>query len=123
MRTLSITFDLSLIDHHILIMTITGYCIVLLSLAILGFLFSRMHLLQDYMIRKRMNKNKPETREQEQPQGITGEENAAIAAALFLFFSEMHDEEKYVMTIRKVSKVYSPWNSKIYGILNSFKHW
>ena len=46
-----------------------------------------------------------------------------IYAALYLFFSELHDEEKYVMTIRKVSKTYSPWSSKIYGILNTMKHW
>jgi len=52
---------------------------------------------------------------------MTGEENAAIAAALYLFFSELHDEEKYVMTIRKVSKTYSPWSSKIYGIWNTMK--
>ena len=39
-------------------------------------------------------------------QKITGDENAAIAAALYLFFSELHDEEKYVMTIKKVSRNY-----------------
>ena len=123
MRALSITFDLRLIDHHILIMTITGYCIVLISLAVLGYIFSRLHLVQKYLAGRRMKNNKHEVKESTQKPVMTGEENAAIAAALFLFFSEMHDEEKYVMTIRKVSKTYSPWNSKIYGILNNLKHW
>jgi Na+-transporting methylmalonyl-CoA/oxaloacetate decarboxylase gamma subunit len=123
MKPLSITFDPGLIDHHILIMTITGYCIVLISLALLGYVFSRMHRAQDYLAGKRMKNSRQKVQESTQRPVMTGEENAAIAAALFLFFSEMHDEEKYVMTIRKVSKTYSPWNSKIYGILNNLKHW
>jgi glutaconyl-CoA/methylmalonyl-CoA decarboxylase subunit delta len=121
MRSLSITFDPGLIDHHILIMTITGYCIVLISLAVLGYIFSRMHRIQDFLAGRRMKTSKKEQLESNRKSIMTGEENAAIAAALFLFFSELHDEEKYVMTIRKVSKTYSPWNSKIYGILNNFK--
>jgi glutaconyl-CoA/methylmalonyl-CoA decarboxylase subunit delta len=47
---------------------------------------------------------------------ITGEVNAAISVALHLYFNEMHDEESNVMTIKKVSKRYSPWSSKIYGL-------
>ena len=54
---------------------------------------------------------------------MTGEENAAIAAALYLFFSELHDQEKYVMTIKKVSRTYSPWSSKFYNIWNNMKYW
>jgi hypothetical protein len=122
MKTLSVTFNPGLIDHHILIMTITGYCIVLISLAMLGYIFSRVHKLLDYLAGKRLKSGKPELLETNRKPVMTGEENAAIAAALFLFFSELHDEEKYVMTIKKVSKTYSPWNSKIYGILNHFKH-
>jgi len=54
---------------------------------------------------------------------INGDENAAICTALYLYFTELHDEEKYVMTVKKVSKTYSPWSSKIYGIFNTLKHW
>jgi hypothetical protein len=49
---------------------------------------------------------------------ITGEETAAISAAVFLFVEELHDEENTVLTIEKISKRYSPWSSKIYGITN-----
>jgi glutaconyl-CoA/methylmalonyl-CoA decarboxylase subunit delta len=122
MKIIAIAFNPSLVDHYAVIITIVGYSIVLLSLALMAYLFTRLHTIQNFLF-KRKNENAG-SRETEAPKvKITGEENAAIAAALFLFFSELHDEEKYVMTIRKVSKVYSPWNSKIYGIWNNIKYW
>jgi hypothetical protein len=47
---------------------------------------------------------------------ISGEVSAAISAAMYLYFSEMHDDEKTVLTIKKISKSYSPWSSKIYNV-------
>ncbi len=47
---------------------------------------------------------------------LSGEVNAAIAAAIYLYQSEMHDYENTVLTISKVSRTYSPWSSKIYGL-------
>ena len=122
MKTLTITFDLSLIDHHTLVITIAGYCIVLLSLAMMAYFFTRLHTFQDFLARRKPTSQGNAGPEQKSKAIMTGEENAAIAAALYLFFSELHDEEKYVMTIRKVSKTYSPWSSKIYGILNTMKN-
>lgn len=52
---------------------------------------------------------------------LSGEVNAAIAAAIYLYRSEMHDYENTVLTISKVSRVYSPWSSKIYGIRNTLR--
>ena len=123
MKTLNITFDLSLIDQYALVITVTGYVIVLLALSILAYLFTRLHTIQDFIARRARSKNEAGNAVDKPKVVMTGEENAAIAAALYLFFSELHDEEKYVMTIRKVSKTYSPWSSKIYGILNTMKHW
>ena len=123
MKMLAITFDLTLIDHYTLVIAIAGYCIVLLALAFMAYFFTRLHTLQDFLTKRRLAAQES-TNKQETPKIVmTGEENAAIAAALYLFFSELHDEEKYVMTIRKVSKTYSPWSSKIYGIWNTMKHW
>jgi glutaconyl-CoA/methylmalonyl-CoA decarboxylase subunit delta len=121
MKLTDITFDLSLIDHFTLVITIAGYCIVLLALSIMAYLFTRLHTLQDFLSRRKLARKGTAESEQKPKVVMTGEENAAIAAALYLFFSELHDEEKYVMTIRKVSKTYSPWSSKIYGILNTIK--
>ncbi len=47
---------------------------------------------------------------------VSGEVNAAIAMTLYLYSSELHDAENTVLTINKVSRVYSPWSSKIYGL-------
>ena len=117
-----ITFDLSLIDHSTLVITIAGYCIVLAALAFMAYFFTRLHTLQDFLTKRKLRKQGSNEPEPASKTVMTGEENAAIAAALYLFFSELHDEEKYVMTIRKVSKTYSPWSSKIYGILNTMKN-
>lgn len=47
---------------------------------------------------------------------MSGEVNAAIALALHLYQSELHDYENTVLTIQKVSRTYSPWSSKIYTL-------
>ena len=56
-----------------------------------------------------------------QEKNISGEETAAIAMALHLYLSELHDEESGILTIKKTSKTYSPWSSKIYGVSNQIK--
>ena len=53
-----------------------------------------------------------------EPQEISGEVNAAIALAIHLYISELHDHEEAVLTIKKVARTYSPWSSKIYGLRN-----
>jgi hypothetical protein len=50
--------------------------------------------------------------------GITGNESAAIAAAVSLILNEHHDLESGQITIKRVSKRYSPWSSKIYAMNN-----
>jgi sodium pump decarboxylase gamma subunit len=52
---------------------------------------------------------------------MSGEVNAAIAAAIHLYRSELHDYEDTVLTINKVSRTYSPWSSKIYGLRPAFR--
>lgn len=47
---------------------------------------------------------------------VSGEVNAAIAMTLYLYAAELHDAENTVLTINKVSRTYSPWSSKIYGL-------
>ena len=45
-----------------------------------------------------------------------GDVYAAIAMALSLYQTKMHDEENMVITLEKVARMYSPWSSKIYGL-------
>jgi Na+-transporting methylmalonyl-CoA/oxaloacetate decarboxylase gamma subunit len=54
----------------------------------------------------------------------TGELNAAIGLALYMYKSELQDMESINLTINKVSRNYSPWSSKIYGLRNiQNKNW
>lgn len=49
---------------------------------------------------------------------LIGEEIAAIAIALRRYEEDLHDIESHVLTINRVARAYSPWNSKIYGLNN-----
>lgn len=49
----------------------------------------------------------------------SGDDIAAIAMALHLYQSELHDTESLTLTINKISRTYSPWSSKIYGVMNT----
>ena len=51
---------------------------------------------------------------------VSGETNAAIAAAIHLYNEELHDEENTVLTINRISRTYSPWSSKIHGLNTYF---
>ncbi|MDD4820438.1 MAG: OadG family transporter subunit [Flavobacteriales bacterium] len=48
---------------------------------------------------------------------------AAIAAAIYQYMDEAHEDENAIITIDRAAKSYSPWSSKIYathkGIFNS----
>lgn len=47
---------------------------------------------------------------------VTEETAAAIALAIHMYKNEMHDQESFTITLKKVSKIYSPWSSKIYTL-------
>lgn len=51
---------------------------------------------------------------------LSDDQYAAVAAAIYLYQCELHDEENAVLTINKVAKVYSPWSSKLYN-MNQYK--
>ena len=113
----SVSFDLSKVDSFGLIVAGVGYLIVFSSLVLLFFVFNNLPRIINIKIRSRLRKEGKECAEKEDL-SIPGEVNAAISTALFLYYNEMHDEESDVITIRKVSKSYSPWSSKIYGLRN-----
>lgn len=46
----------------------------------------------------------------------SGEVIAAIAMALAEHFGQGHDMEDTILTIKRMRKAYSPWNSKIYNL-------
>ena len=93
---------------------ITGYMIVFLALVMLFYIFSLLSKILTKNQKRKLTKS-GKTVDDEKDLHISGEVTAAIAMSIFLF-KELHDNESDVLTIKRISKVYSPWNSRIYGM-------
>lgn len=106
------------LDLKALVISVVGYLIVFAALVVLFWFFKLLPRLIFFFTRKEWQKKGKSI--PESPQTVSGEEIAAISMALHLVFSDMHDEESGVLTIKKVSKTYSPWSSKIYAVRNQF---
>lgn len=119
----SVSFDFSNISNENIITAIVGYLIVFGSLVLLFFLFNNLPKLIKMNLRNQLKNRKRNSGQKDTVQGehfdTPGEVNAAIGAALYLYFNELHDEESNIITMEKISKRYSPWSSKIYGLRNN----
>ena len=114
-----VVFDLSRITSEFTTLAFVGYVIVFVALITLYFVFQYIPVLLTFITKRQLRRQLRKKGAQEEvieDITITGEVGAAISTALYLFFSEMHDDEKTVLTIRKISKRYSPWSSKIYNV-------
>lgn len=96
-------------------MTVIGYVVVFIALLLLYIIFFNLAKLLQVNV-KRILRREGKVIEVKEDLSLSGEVNAAIAMALHLYYSEMHDKEDTVLTINKVSRTYSPWSSKIYGL-------
>ncbi|HMN48712.1 MAG TPA: OadG family protein [Ignavibacteriaceae bacterium] len=96
-------------------MTVIGYVVVFIALLLLYIIFFNLAKLLQVNV-KRLLRREGKVIEVKEDLSLSGEVNAAIAMALHLYYSEMHDKEDTVLTINKVSRTYSPWSSKIYGL-------
>ena len=96
-------------------MTVIGYVVVFLALLFLYLIFSNLTKVLNLNV-KRMLMREGKIEEVKEDLSMSGEVNAAIAVAIHLYFAEIHDHENTVLTINKVSRTYSPWSSKIYGL-------
>jgi glutaconyl-CoA/methylmalonyl-CoA decarboxylase subunit delta len=105
----------SLIMEDGLIITVVGYVIVFLALLTLYITFTWIAKLTNLYVRKRLEREGKPVGKNGKTLLVPGDEGAAIAMALYLF-NELHDEESTVLTIERVSKIYSPWSSKIYNL-------
>lgn len=100
-------------------LTVMAMCIVFSALLVLCICFYIINRISAYLSKR----NKVHTAglklrdlsREERPEHDTGEEIAAIAMALHEHLDN-HDRESTVLTINKVKKAYSPWNSKIYTL-------
>jgi len=103
-------------------MTVLIMAIVFLSLLLLFLVFKSVARIYILDLRKRFRRTKGEDALPQQPESDpTNELGAAVALALYYYQNELHDHENTLLTIKKVSRSYSPWSSKIYGLRKSPK--
>ncbi len=115
--------DFSQIDGFATTIAIVGYLVVFIALVLLYLVFYNLPSFLRMDLRKLiLGKNNKETALSKEEVKVTGEINAAIGMAIFLYINELHDEESGVITIKKISKRYSPWSSKIYGLRQYPRH-
>lgn len=111
-----VVFDLSRITAEDTTLAFVGYVIVFTALISLYFVFQYVPVLLNFITKRKLRNKSLREEEVIADLIITGEVSAAISTALHLYFNEMHDDEKTVLTISKISKRYSPWSSKIYNV-------
>ncbi len=109
--------DFSQIDSFATAIAVVGYLVVFIALVLLYLVFYNLPLLLSINLTRLFGKKKENKSGLKKNElRITGEVNAAIGLALYLYMNEIHDEESGVITIKKIYKRYSPWSSKIYGL-------
>ena len=103
---------------EIWVITAVGYLVVFTALVGLIFVFKYIPKLLNYPAKRRLKREGKLNETSGGEEYIAGEVNAAIGTALGLYFTELHDEESKVITIKRVKRRYSPWSSKIYNMNN-----
>lgn len=99
--------------------TIIAMSIVLAALIILSILFLCFGKISTAIMSNKKRKAHgvtSNTSEEHHDELDSGEVIAAIGMALAEHFGQGHDMEDTILTIKKMKKSYSPWNSKIYNM-------
>ena len=105
--------------------TIIAMCIVISALAVLSILFLCFGKISEILLTRTKKKAKAEAahvHDESHHELAPGEVIAAISLALAEHFDESHDMEDTILTIRRMKKAYSPWNSKIYNLRTLPEH-
>lgn len=101
--------------------TIIAMCIVIGALIVLSLLFYIFGKISSWFLTHKKKQtakalNHADTEQTTKAAPDTGDVIAAISAALAQHFATDHDMQDTILTIRKLRKAYSPWNSKIYNM-------
>lgn len=98
--------------------TIVAMLIVISALAVLSILFLIFGKISAHLLTRKKLKSKGLTSESKAEHGPdSGEVIAAISLALAEHLDNTgHDMERTILTLRRMKRAYSPWNSKIYNI-------
>ena len=99
--------------------TIIAMCTVLSALIILSLLFLCFGKISSMIHTRKKRAAHGVTDKEADPlhdEADSGEVIAAISMALAEHMGQGHDMEDTILTIRRMRKAYSPWNSKIYNL-------
>ncbi|MCM1109904.1 MAG: OadG family protein [Clostridium sp.] len=106
-------------DAHGFALTVMAMCIVFGALLLLAVCFSIISAIGARRLKsnkmRSQGQNPREISREDHPEHDSGEVIAAITMALHEHL-DAHDRESTVLTINKVRRAYSPWNSKLYGM-------
>jgi len=98
---------------------ILGIFAVLFTFCLLTYTFRILLWLLSKNIRTKLRKEGKIEEAESKNLIMEGDINAAISMALYLYFSEdHHDVESNIVTIKRLSRRYSPWSSKIYNVID-----
>lgn len=114
-----ISFDFSNITGLSVTIAVVGYVIVFSALVLLFWIFNSLPKLINLNLKRKFKKEGKD--KNEEIMHIEGNTTAAISMALYLHLNELHDQESDVITIKRVSKQYTPWSSKIYSTNTFFR--
>lgn len=103
-------------------LTVVAVSVVFLALLCISLILKGYGKLilktQDRKAKKNAPSNAPST---PAPSETSGEIYAAIAAAIYMYDEELHDDENTIITIEKVERAWTPWNAKYYNMNHYFK--
>lgn len=110
----------TILDSLTWTVVVVGILVLVLSVLIVYWIFrSILNAIRRISIRRTSRKKESASGESlTGEEALAGEVNAAIAMALYNYFGELHDRESGIVTIKRVSKPYSPWSSKLYNMRN-----
>jgi Na+-transporting methylmalonyl-CoA/oxaloacetate decarboxylase gamma subunit len=108
----------AVVDEGIVV-AVVGYVTVFLALVVLYFAFTYLAKLYARQVRRKLARRGKQVDKRKEDIFIPGDVVAAISMAIYITH-ELHDKESNVITIRRVSKTYSPWSNRLDG-LRSFR--
>lgn len=116
---------------HVWMVTLLGFSLVFVLLVVLIYILKLFGVIMQPKVKVQKASEVHETvasaktssKKSAENEGVgtatlTANATAAIAMALHLYYNGVHDEEPTQITIKKVERRYSPWNSKLYGMNN-----
>jgi len=103
------------LDPYGFSMAMIAMTVVFCSLILLFVIFKLISKLYTINFKAFFSKNDTLTADPQKKE-TDGEVIVAIASAIHLFQNQIHDLEDTVLTIKKITKTYTPWSSKIYGL-------